>query len=135
MKLKDILESKKGRLNEEVVEPSEQIIKGLQKELKLKTGIIATLGLDKKKPEVIYYMSDLSKEIRTPVLQSLFNTLTLDVSCSTMRNTIGGYVFNISINYTHPGGGSNGRDIGTIWYQDGKFKSRFNTASTVNVAT
>lgn len=135
MKLKDILESKKGRLNEEVAEPSEQIIKGLQKELKLKTGIIATLGLDKKKPEVIYYMSDLSKEIRTPVLQSLFNTLTLDVSCSTMRNTIGGYVFNISINYTHPGGGSNGRDIGTIWYQDGKFKSRFNTASTVNVAT
>ena len=135
MKLKDILESKKGRLNEEVAEPSEQIIKGVQKELKLKTGIIATLGLDKKRPEVIYYMSDLSKEIRTPVLQSLFNAMTLDISCSTMRNSVGGYVFGVSINYTHPGGGSNGRDIGTIWYQDGKFKSRFNTATTVNVAT
>jgi hypothetical protein len=135
MKLKDLLEFKKGRLNEEVVEPSEQIIKGVQKELKMKTGIIAVLGLDKKKPEILYYMSDLSKEIRTPILQSLFNSMTLDVSCSTLTNSVGGYMFNVSINYTHPGAGSNGRDIGTIWYQDGKFKSRFNTATTVSVAS
>ena len=128
MKLKDLLESKK-RLNEEVAEPSEQIIKGVQKQLKLKTGIIATLGLIKQKPEVLYYGCDLSKEIRTPVLQSLFNAMPLDVTCTPMRDTIGGYVFGIAINYTHPGAGSNGRDIGTIWYVDGKFKSRFNTSA------
>ena len=46
MKLKDLLEFKKGRLNEEVIEPSEQIIKGVQKELKMKTGIVAVLGLN-----------------------------------------------------------------------------------------
>jgi len=128
MKLKDLIESKQ-RLTEEVIEPSEQIIKGVQKQLKLKTGIIATLGLNKQKPDVLYYTCDLSKEIRTPVLQALFNGMTLDIACSTMRNTIGGYMFSVSINYTHPGSGSNGRDIGTIWYADGKFKSRFNTSA------
>ena len=124
MKLKTILESRK-RLTEEIVEPSEQIIKGLQKHLKLKTGIIATLGLEKIKPTYAYYTCDLSKEIRTPVLQALFSSMTLDVTCSTIPNEIGGYAFSISINYTHPTGGSNGLTIGTIWYTNGTWKSRF----------
>ena len=126
MKLKSLLE-KKGRLTEEVIEPSEQVIKGVQKELKLKTGINAVLGLDKKSPTALYYSSDLSKEIRTPVLQALFATLFLDVTCRQIPNSIGGYAFEVSINYTHPQKGSNGLDIGTIWYMDGKFKSKFNT--------
>ena len=126
MKLKTLLE-KKGKLTEEVTEPSEQIIKGVQKELKMKTGINAVLGLDKKSPTALYYSTDLSKEIRTPILQALFDTLSLDAACREIPNSIGGYAFEISINYTHPQKGSNGLDIGTIWYMDGKFKSKFNT--------
>jgi len=126
MKLKTLLE-KKGKLTEEVIEPSEQVIKGVQKELKMKTGINAVLGLDKKSPTALYYSTDLSKEVRTPVLQALFSTLSLDVSCRQIPNSIGGYAFEVSINYTHPQKGSNGLDIGTIWYMDGKFKSKFNT--------
>lgn len=126
MKLKSILEGKR-KLTEAVIEPSEQIIKGVQKELKMKTGIIAALGLDKKSPTALYYTTDLSKEIRTPILQSLFNTLSLNATCTQIPNSIGGYAFQISIDYTHPQRGSNGLDIGTIWYMDGKFKSKFNT--------
>ena len=126
MKLKSILEGKR-KLTEAVIEPSEQIIKGVQKELKMKTGIIAALGLDKKSPTALYYTTDLSKEIRTPILQALFDTLSLNATCSQIPNSIGGYAFQISIDYTHPQRGSNGLDIGTIWYIDGKFKSKFNT--------
>ena len=126
MKLKSILEGKR-KLTEAVIEPSEQIIKGVQKELKMKTGIIAALGLDKKSPTALYYTADLSKEIRTPILQALFDTLSLNATCTQIPNSIGGYAFQISIDYTHPQRGSNGLDIGTIWYIDGKFKSKFNT--------
>lgn len=124
MKLKDILNTKQ-RLVENIVEPSEQVIKGVQKELKMKTGIVTTLGLEKVANSGIYYSSDLSKEIRTPVLQQLFETLTLDVSCNPLPNTVGGYAFNISINYKHPNKGSNGIDLGTIFYKENKFTSRF----------
>ena len=97
MKLKNLIE-RKGRLTEEVIEPSEQVIKGVQKELKLRTGINAVLGLDKKSPTALYYASDLSKEIRTPVLNSLFSSMTLDIT-AVPSGQIGGYTFSVSINY------------------------------------
>jgi hypothetical protein len=124
---KQLMESEiKKSLNEvEIIEPSEQIIKAMMKVLKLKTGIIATVTVDQAKANVITYTADLSKEIRTPVMQSLFSTLTLDISCRTVPQSIGGYSFDISINYTHPQGGSNGKNLGTIFLQNGKFTSRF----------
>jgi len=124
---KQLMESEiKKSLNEvEIIEPSEQIIKAMMKVLKLKTGIIATVTVDQAKANVITYTADLSKEIRTPVMQSLFSTLTLDISCRTIPQSIGGYSFDISINYTHPQGGSNGKNLGTIFLQNGKFTSRF----------
>lgn len=124
---KQLMESEiKKSLNEfEVVEPSEQIIKAMMKVLKLKTGIIATVTVDQTKANVITYTADLSKEIRTPVMQALFSTLTLDISCRSIPQSIGGYSFDISINYTHPQGGSNGKNLGTIFLQNGKFTSRF----------
>lgn len=128
MKLKNLIEGRR-KLTEAVIEPSEQIIKGVQKELKLKTGINAVLGLDKKSPSALYYTMDLSKEIRTPVLQALFATLSLDITCRQIPNSIGGYAFEVSINYTHPQRGSNGLDIGTVYYTEGKFKSKFKTAA------
>jgi hypothetical protein len=124
--LKKLIESEvKAALNEAmVIEPSEQVIKAMMKVLKLKTGIIATVTLDQTKPNVITYAADLSKEIRTPIMQSLFSTLTLDISCRAIPQSIGGYAFDISINYTHPQGGSNGKNLGTIFLQNGKFTSR-----------
>ena len=124
---KQLMESEiKKSLNEvDIIEPSEQIIKAMMKVLKLKTGIIATVTVDQAKSNVITYTADLSKEIRTPVMQSLFSTLTLDISCRTVPQSIGGYSFDISINYTHPQGGSNGKNLGTIFLQNGKFTSRF----------
>jgi len=124
--LKKLIESEvKAALNEAmVIEPSEQVIKAMMKVLKLKTGIIANVTLDQTKPNVITYTADLSKEIRTPIMQSLFSTLTLDISCRAIPQSIGGYAFDISINYTHPQGGSNGKNLGTIFLQNGKFTSR-----------
>lgn len=124
---KQLMESevKKSLSEVEIIEPSEQIIKAMMKVLKLKTGIIATVTVDQAKANVITYTADLSKEIRTPVMQSLFSTLTLDISCRTIPQSIGGYSFDISINYTHPQGGSNGKNLGTIFLQNGKFTSRF----------
>ena len=124
--LNKVLSESKKRLTEaELVEPSEQIIKTVQKELKLKTGITATLGLDKKGKTVFMYTSDLSIEIRTPVLQQLFETLSLDVTCAPIPNVIGGYSFSVSINYVHPNRGSNGVELGTIFYKDNKVTSKF----------
>jgi hypothetical protein len=124
---KQLMESEiKKSLNEvEIIEPSEQIIKAMMKVLKLKTGIIATVTVDQTKANVITYTADLSKEIRTPVMQALFSTLTLDITCRTVPQSIGGYSFDVSIYYTHPQGGSNGKNLGTIFLQNGKFTSRF----------
>lgn len=115
----------KSLISENIEEPSEQILKGVQKELKLKTGIVAVLGLVKTGKTELYYSTDLSKEIRTPVLQQLFDSMTLDVVCTPLKNSIGGFAFSISINYKHPNRGSNGLDLGTIFYENNKFKSRF----------
>ncbi len=125
IKLKSLIEAKPSLNEAELVEPSEQVLKGVQKELKLKTGIVAVLGLRKKGNTEIYYTTDLSKEIRTSVLQQLFDSMTLDVTCAPMKNVIGGYAFSISINYKHPNRGSNGLDLGTIFYENNKFKSKF----------
>jgi hypothetical protein len=123
--LRKLIEAEiKSALNEEIIEPSEQVLKGVQKELKLKTGIIAMLGLEKKSPAALYYTMDLSREIKTPVLQALFSTLTLDVTCRPIPQSIGGYSFDLSINYKHPQGGSNGKNLGTIFFMNGKFTSR-----------
>ena len=129
IKLKSLIEAKPSLNEAELVEPSEQILKGVQKELKLKTGIVAVLGLRKKGNTEIYYTTDLSKEIRTPVLQQLFDVMTLDVTCAPMKNAVGGYAFSVSINYKHPTRGSNGLDLGTIFYENNKFKSRFYSES------
>lgn len=124
MKLKSLLEAKRKPLREAVVEPSEQILKGMLKELKMQTGINALVTLDKSTPTALYYMADLSKEIRTPVMRALFKSLTLDISCSQIPNVIGGYAFDISINYSHPQGGSNGKNLGVIYFQNNKFISK-----------
>lgn len=124
MKLKNILENRK-RLTEALIPPSEQMLKLVQKEIKAKTGIVCTLSLDKNGKTAIIYTFDLSNQIRTPVMNALFETMSLDVQCRQIPNSIGGYSFVVSINYTHPGRGSNGLELGTVFVENGKVTSRF----------
>ena len=124
MKLKSLIEGRK-KLREDVVAPSEQAIKLVQKEIKAKTGIVCTLALDKSTRTALYYSFDLSSQIRTPVMNALFETMSLDVICQEIPNSIGGYMFQVSINYTHPGYGSNGLELGTVWIENGKVTSKF----------
>lgn len=125
MKLKDLIEARVRRqLTESVVEPSEQIIKGMLRELKLQSGINAIVSMSKSTPTALYYEADLSKEIRTPVMRSLFKSLSLNITCTQLQNVIGGYAFEISINYTHPQGGSNGKTLGVIYFQNNKYISK-----------
>jgi hypothetical protein len=124
MKLKSILEGRK-QITEEVVPPSEQLIKMVQKEIKAKTGITCILSLDKSSRTALFYSFDLTSQIRTPVMNALFETMALDVTCQEIPNSIGGYVFKVDIDYTHPGRGSNGIELGTIWIENGKVTSRF----------
>jgi hypothetical protein len=78
-----------------------------------------------KRYETIRYSISLDKEVRTPVMKSLFSTLTLDISVAGLRDEIGGYSFAFDINYTHPNGGSNGKSVGTVFYSNGKYTGRF----------
>ena len=121
MKLTTIL---KRKLNEDISEPSEQILKGAMKALKIKTGINAQLTLVKSKPEVLYYTMDVTKDLRSPLMLAIFENMTLDVTCRNVPNSIGGYAFEISANWKHKGGGSNGKDIGVVFFENGKYTVR-----------
>ena len=126
VKLRQLIESEiRSILSEAIAEPSEQILKAVLKELKVKTGIIATPTLTNVRKDYLTYEADLSKEIRTALMRNLFETLTLDITVYEIPNSIGGYSFSVSLNYKHPQGGSNGLDLGTIFYRDGKVTSRF----------
>lgn len=121
MKLTTIL---KRKLNEDISEPSDQILKGAMKALKIKTGINAQLTLIKSKPEVLYYTMDVTKDLRSPLMLAIFENMTLDVTCRNVPNSIGGYAFEISANWKHKGGGSNGKDIGVVFFENGKYTVR-----------
>jgi len=118
----------KSILSEEVVEPSEQILKGAMAFFKQQTGInagIPTLESRGKRSDALYYTTSLDKEIKTPVLKNMFKELNLDISVYPLRDHIGGYSFNFNFSYKHPKGGSNGLEIGTVFFIDGKYKGRF----------
>jgi len=129
LSLKKLIESElQSILNESIVEPSEQVLKAVQAELKARTGIniaLSKAAQRKSSPNIISYTADLAREIRTPVMNSLFQTLVLNASCREIPNSIGGYSFEISIDYTHPQGGSNGITLGNIFYTNGRVTSRF----------
>lgn len=125
-KLKNfILKEIKSILNESMAEPSEQLLKQVYRELKTKTGIVAVPTVEKQTNQYISYVTDLSKDLRAPVIRAAFATMTLNCVCREIPQTIGGYSFSFSINWTHPNRGSNGLDIGTVFYKDGKLTSRF----------
>lgn len=127
--LKQLIEAEiKAMLNEEVVEPSEQVLKGAMAYFKQQTGIMAgipTLESRGRRTDALYYVTSLDKEIKTPVMKNLFKELSLNISVYPLSDHIGGYSFQFSFGYKHPKGGSNGLEIGTVFYYDGKYKGRF----------
>ena len=125
--LKKILESKKT-LTEEIVEPSEQILKGAMACFKQQTGIVAgvpTLVSKSKRTGTLIYEISMNKELRTPAIKAIFKDLTLKIVVDELENVIGGYIFVYTFSYTHPSGGSNGVDIGTVYYKNNKFIGKF----------
>ena len=94
-------------------------------ELKAKTGIIATVTPSTIRPSYIIYMADMSKEIRTPYLKSIFADMSLTLECRSIENVIGGYSFQINANWSLLSRGSNGFTLGSILYRNGKISSTF----------
>jgi hypothetical protein len=121
-----IREEVKKSLKESVlVEPSEQIIKAVMQELKAKTGIIATIAPSTIRPSYIIYMADMSKEVRSPYLKSIFADMSLTLECRSIENVIGGYSFQVNANWTLLSRGTNGATLGSILYRNGKVSSTF----------
>lgn len=127
--LRKLIEAEiKSILSEEIVEPSEQILKGAMAYFKQQTGINApmpSLESRGRRSDALYYSTSLDKEIRTPVMKNLFSELNLSISVYPLKDHIGGYSFMYSFSYKHPKGGSNGLEIGTVFFIDGKYKGRF----------
>jgi hypothetical protein len=107
------------------VEPSDQIIKAVMQELKSKTGIIATVTPSKIESTYIIYTADMSKEVRTSYLKSIFANMNLTIECHSIENAIGGYSFQIDANWTLLSRGTNGATLGSILYRNGKISSTF----------
>ena len=123
---KTIREEVKKVINEStLVEPSEQILKAVMQELKAKTGIIATVVPSTIRPSYIIYMADMSKEVRTAYLKSIFADMSLTLECRSIENVIGGYSFQVNANWTLLSRGTNGATLVSILYRNGKVTSTF----------
>ena len=118
-------EVKKVITESTLVEPSEQILKAVMQELKAKTGIIATVVPSTIRPSYIIYMADMSKEVRTAYLKSIFADMSLTLECRPIENVIGGYSFQVNANWTLLSRGTNGATLGSILYRNGKVTSTF----------
>lgn len=115
----------RSALNEEFIEPSEQIFNEAMKTFKANTGIITpkpTFVAKSKRYDQAQYAVDLVKELRTPLLKALYTSMELSVSVEPIRSHIGGYSFVYSLNWRHPNGGTNGYTLGTVFYYDGTYK-------------
>ena len=126
--LRKLIENEiQAALNGDITEPSEQILKQATAYFKDKTGInirVPMLVGKSKRRNEIYYEADLEKEIRTPVMKSLFSSLVLSVVVEELHNSIGGYQFDYSFSYKHPNGKLDKLHLGTIYYRNNVFSSK-----------
>lgn len=129
--LKKIIESNnKTVLKEDLIEPSEQILDGAVKFFKQQTGIqISARGIvpvKSKQYNTLTYEISLDGEIRSALMQNIFQTLKMEIVVEAVANQIGGYMFLFSVSYIHPKGmGQNKLDLGTVYYINNTFKGRF----------
>lgn len=126
--LRNLIEAEiQSILHAQIEEPSEQILKKTTAYFKDKTGINVSVPMLRSKSKSrgeIYYETDLEREIRTPVMNSLFSSLVLSITVKELRNSIGGYVFDYSFVYSHPNGTSDKLYLGTIYYRNNIFSAK-----------
>lgn len=126
--LRKLIEAEiQAALNEEIVEPSDQVLKQATAYFKDKTGINVSIPMlrgKSKRYNEIYYESDLEKEIRTPTMKALFSSLVLSITVEELPNAIGGYQFDYSLTYSHPNGKADKLHLGTIYYRNNIFSSK-----------
>lgn len=125
--LKKLIESEvRKALNEAVVEPSEQVLKGAVDVFRQQTGINpATPSLLKKGNNVVVYSTSLEKEIRTNIMKAMFNSLNLEVVASPLPNIIGGYSFLFRFKFVRPFGKQETLESGTVLFKNNKFSAQF----------
>lgn len=129
--LKKILETNtKSMLTEDLIEPSEQILDGAVKFFKQRTGIqISARGIvpiKSKRYNTLTYEISLDGEIRSALMQNIFQTLKMEIVVEAVANQIGGYVFLFSLSYIHPkGAGQNKLDLGAVYYINNTYKGKF----------
>ena len=125
--LKKLIESEvRKALNEAVVEPSEQVLKGAVDVFRQRTGINpATPTLSKKGNTVVVYAASLEKEIRTNIMKAMFNSLSLEVVATPLPNIIGGYSFLFRFKFVRPFGRQETLESGTVLFKNNKFTAQF----------
>lgn len=126
--LKSIIEGK-SYLNEDITEPSEQVLKGVMALFKQATGMnpaFPAIKTKSKRLNTITYTTSLNKEIRTSLTKILFSNIDLNITVNEVPNTIGGYEFKFSIHYTHPDGHDNTYYIGSVNFVNNKLTPKFN---------
>jgi len=125
--LRKLIESEvRKALNEAVVEPSEQVLKGAVDVFRQQTGINpATPTLSKKGNNVVVYATSLEKEIRTNIMKAMFNSLSLEVVASPLPNIIGGYSFLFRFKFVRPFGKQETLESGTVLFKNNKFTAQF----------
>lgn len=126
--LRNLIEAEiQSILHAQIEEPSEQILKKTTAYFRDKTGINTSVPMLRSRSKTrseLYYEADLEKEIRTPVMNSLFSSLVLSVTVKELRNSIGGYIFDYSFVYKHPNGVSGKLHLGIIYYRNNIFSAK-----------
>ena len=115
-------------LNEDISEPSEQILKGVMMLFKQSTGLnpaFPTFKEKNKRTSVVIYESSLSKEIRTSLTKLLFTDIVLKIRVSELDNVIGGYTFKFSVSSILTDGTVNDVPVGSIDFKDNKYVANF----------
>jgi hypothetical protein len=125
--LKSLVEGRRS-LKESIVEPSEQLLKGVMALFKQTTGLnpaFPSIKSRNKRYDTITYSSSLNKEIRTSLTKLLFSNIDLNVEVEEVPNSIGGYEFKFSLKYQHPDGSPEVYYVGSIEFKNNKLIPKF----------
>lgn len=82
------------------------------------------VSASKSSKDMMLFTSPIIAEINTPLFKTIFKEMNFQVEVHSLGG--GDYVFIFNVRYTHPGGGSNGRYLGKVLYEDGKFSVLLN---------
>ena len=112
----------KEAMSENIVEPSDVVLNGAVKFLRSTTGISIPQPVYKyklKQQKLVIYEADLEKELRTPILKSLFNSLSMRLGVRSIG--IGGFEFIFDYSFMMADGVDEVQPLATIQYMNGKY--------------